>query len=122
MKEPQIAYPAIQECTASLDSVDKPSGVLRVWFLLLEGLYSAAISANSDFQPFLLDLLYSGVEKLLDDPGEVYSLVLPLFVKNKICGGRNFGRFGIQRPLFEMPNTFNMWFLKLLSLRILGCR
>lgn len=71
--EPEISYSPTYfsplECTPSLDTIDRPSGVLHVWFLLLEGMHSAAISANSTFQPYILNLLYSDLLQLMDNPG-----------------------------------------------------
>lgn len=59
------------DCGPSLDSIDRPSGVLRVWFLLLEGMHSAAISANSNLQPCILDMVFTDLTELIDHPGKI---------------------------------------------------
>lgn len=57
------------DCGPSLDSIDRPSGVLRVWFLLLEGMHSAAISGGQNLQPCILDMVFTDLTELIDHPG-----------------------------------------------------
>jgi brefeldin A-inhibited guanine nucleotide-exchange protein 3 len=55
---------------SSLDAVDQPSGVLRVWFLLLEGLASATVTCPRKFQPHTLDTLFQLLRDLMHVPGQ----------------------------------------------------
>ncbi|GLG94562.1 LOW QUALITY PROTEIN: uncharacterized protein GBIM_01757, partial [Gryllus bimaculatus] len=59
---------------ATLDSLDKPSGVLRVWFVLLEGLASATTTCPRRFQPHALDTLFQLLRELLHTPGPAFGL------------------------------------------------
>ncbi|PSN58203.1 hypothetical protein C0J52_05987 [Blattella germanica] len=52
-----------------LDHLDRPSGVLRVWFLLLEGLASATVTCPRKFQPHTLDTLFQLLRDLIHVPG-----------------------------------------------------
>lgn len=54
---------------ASLESFDKPSGVLRVWFLLLEGLASATMGCSRNCQPHVLDMLFNLLRDVFHFPG-----------------------------------------------------
>lgn len=54
---------------SSLDAMDQPSGVLRVWFLLLEGLASATVTCPRKFQPHTLDTLFQLLRDLIHVPG-----------------------------------------------------
>lgn len=57
------------EEVANLDTMDRPSGVLRVWFVLLEGLASATIMCPRRYQPHALDTLFQLLRDLLYIPG-----------------------------------------------------
>ncbi|XP_067003777.2 brefeldin A-inhibited guanine nucleotide-exchange protein 3 [Anabrus simplex] len=59
---------------ATLDSMDRPSGVLRVWFVLLEGLASATMTCPRRFQPHALDTLFQLLRDLLHTPGPDFGL------------------------------------------------
>ncbi|XP_049951444.1 brefeldin A-inhibited guanine nucleotide-exchange protein 3 [Schistocerca serialis cubense] len=58
----------------SLDALDKPSGVLRVWFILLEGLASATMTCPRRYQPYALDVLFQLLRELLSMPGAEFGL------------------------------------------------
>ncbi|PNF16156.1 hypothetical protein B7P43_G01116 [Cryptotermes secundus] len=58
----------------SLDALDQPSGVLRVWFLLLEGLASATVTCPHKFQPHTLDTLFQLLRDLIHVPGPEFAL------------------------------------------------
>ncbi|XP_063243212.1 brefeldin A-inhibited guanine nucleotide-exchange protein 3 [Bacillus rossius redtenbacheri] len=59
---------------ASLDAMDRPSGVLRVWFLLLEGLASATMTSPRRYQPHTLNTLFQLLRELLQVPGPEFGL------------------------------------------------
>ena len=54
---------------SSLENLDRPSGVLKVWFLLLEGLASATVTCPRKFQPHTLDTLFQLLRDLIHVPG-----------------------------------------------------
>ncbi|KAJ9574458.1 hypothetical protein L9F63_008384, partial [Diploptera punctata] len=58
----------LQNDMSSLDNLDRPSGVLRVWFLLLEGLASATVTCPRKFQPHTLDTLFQLLRDLIHVP------------------------------------------------------
>lgn len=72
---PMFCYPELtiskDETRLTLEVLDRPSGVLRVWFLLLEGLFSAAVAADSAAQPPLLDAVFADVLSLTQRPGKL---------------------------------------------------
>lgn len=55
---------------SSLDAVDQASGVLRVLFMLLEGLASATVTCPRKFQPHTLDALFQLLRDLIHVPGQ----------------------------------------------------
>jgi len=64
----QLLWPLPSD-VSSLDALDRPSGVLRVWFLLLEGLASATVTCPRKFQPHTLDTLFQLLRDLIHVPG-----------------------------------------------------
>lgn len=75
--ESTVSYSALSVSSTggpSLDDIDRPSGVLRVWFLLLEGMHSAAISAPASLQPSILDMLFTDLAELIVHPGPEFGL------------------------------------------------
>lgn len=60
---------------SSLDVLDQSSGVLRVWFMLLEGLTSATMTCPRKFQPHTLDALFQLLRDLMHVPGGYYYLL-----------------------------------------------
>ncbi|KAL0275112.1 UNVERIFIED_CONTAM: hypothetical protein PYX00_003074 [Menopon gallinae] len=75
--ESTVSYAALSVSPVagpSLDAIDRPSGVLRVWFLLLEGMHSAAIAAPASLQPCVLDMLFTDLAELIAHPGPEFGL------------------------------------------------
>jgi len=64
----RLLWPLPSEMS-SLDVLDQPSGVLRVWFILLEGLASATVTCPRKFQPHTLDTLFQLLRDLMQMPG-----------------------------------------------------
>ncbi|XP_042241028.1 brefeldin A-inhibited guanine nucleotide-exchange protein 3-like isoform X2 [Homarus americanus] len=68
----------------SLASMDRSSGILQVWYLLLEGLVGATMTCPRRYQPQVLDTLFSLLRSLPDCPGPTFGmycvnhLLLPL--------------------------------------------
>lgn len=54
--------------------MDKPSGVLRIWFILLEGLASATIVCAKKNQPHVLETLFKLLRDLIQCPGIKFGL------------------------------------------------
>ncbi|XP_045615029.1 brefeldin A-inhibited guanine nucleotide-exchange protein 3 isoform X2 [Procambarus clarkii] len=67
-----------------LASMDRSSGILQVWYLLLEGLAGATMTCPRRYQPQVLDTLFSLLRSLPDCPGSTFGmycvnhLLLPL--------------------------------------------
>lgn len=55
---------------ASLANMDQTSGILQVWYLLLEGLAGATMTCPRRYQPQALDTLFSLLRSLPDCPGK----------------------------------------------------
>lgn len=65
--------------------LDKPSRVLRVKVLLLEGLCGTTVASSPMCQPHILDVLYVLFMELLENPGNCcYLSYLPTFTVLKI--------------------------------------
>jgi brefeldin A-inhibited guanine nucleotide-exchange protein 3 len=69
----RLLWPLPSEMS-SLDVLDQPSGVLRVWFMLLEGLASATVTCPRKFQPHTLDTLFQLLRDLMHVPGPQFAL------------------------------------------------
>ncbi|EEC06539.1 hypothetical protein IscW_ISCW004487, partial [Ixodes scapularis] len=61
--------------TVSLEELDRPTGVLHVWFLLLEGLAGAVATCPRKYQPHTIDTLFQMLRGLRDVP-EMLELLL----------------------------------------------
>ncbi|XP_055954686.1 brefeldin A-inhibited guanine nucleotide-exchange protein 3 [Patella vulgata] len=67
-----------------LDELDNPSGILHVWFLLLDGLATSISSCPKTFQPQTLEMLFELLKSAGDTPGPSFAihcvnhLVLPM--------------------------------------------
>lgn len=59
----------------TLQAMDKPSGVLKIWYILLEGLSSAAIISATRNQPFIIDTLFKLLRDLSGNPGVNFALL-----------------------------------------------
>ncbi|CAB0036989.1 unnamed protein product [Trichogramma brassicae] len=69
-----------QPCTdgsrglASLQALDQPSGVLGVWYSLIEGLASATMICPRAYQPHALETLFHLLRATLETPGPLFGL------------------------------------------------
>lgn len=59
----------------TLQMMDKPSGVLKIWYILLEGLSSASIISAHKNQPIILDTLFKLLKELIENPGINFGLI-----------------------------------------------
>lgn len=67
----------LEECERqdlTLARMDKPSGVLRIWYILLEGLASNTIICARKNQPYALETLFKLLKDLLHCPGPKFGL------------------------------------------------
>lgn len=53
----------------TLDSLDPPTGILHVWFLLVEGLVGAVSTCPRKYQPHTMETLFSLLNSLKSIPG-----------------------------------------------------
>ncbi|XP_008550828.1 brefeldin A-inhibited guanine nucleotide-exchange protein 3 [Microplitis demolitor] len=60
--------------TITLQSMEKPSGILRVWYLLIEGLASATMICPKRYQPHTLETLFHLLRDILNVPGPDFAL------------------------------------------------
>lgn len=58
----------------SLDELDHPTGVLHVWFLLLEGLAGAVATCPRKYQPHTVDTLFQMLRGLRSVPGHEFGV------------------------------------------------
>ncbi|KAK3879353.1 hypothetical protein Pcinc_016070 [Petrolisthes cinctipes] len=58
----------------SLANMDQTSGILQVWYLLLEGLAGATMTCPRRYQPQALDTLFSLLRSLPDCPGSLFGM------------------------------------------------
>ncbi|KAI4492341.1 hypothetical protein M0802_009851 [Mischocyttarus mexicanus] len=58
----------------TLQSMDKPSGILRVWYILIEGLASATMICPRRYQPHTLETLFHLLRDILNVPGPGFGL------------------------------------------------
>lgn len=58
----------------TLQSMDKPSGILRVWYILIEGLASATMICPKRYQPHTLETLFHLLRDTLNVPGPTFGL------------------------------------------------
>lgn len=68
------SLPSSQTIYTSLSKMDRPSGVLKVWHLLLDGLVSASISCTQQFQAAALETLFKILQDMMVIPGPVFGL------------------------------------------------
>lgn len=81
----------LEECerqSLTLAKMDKQSGVLRIWYILLEGLASNTIICTKKNQPFALESLFKLLKELI------------------ICPGPNFGLYCINHLLLPMVQNW----------------
>ncbi|KAK2577178.1 hypothetical protein KPH14_003335 [Odynerus spinipes] len=60
--------------SVTLQSMDKPSGILRVWYILIEGLASATMICPRRYQPHTLETLFHLLRDILNVPGPAFGL------------------------------------------------
>ena len=53
-----------------LGQLDKPTGVLRVWFLVLEGLTNTVSACTRNYQPQILQTLFDLLRSAAEVPGQ----------------------------------------------------
>ncbi|XP_037578110.1 brefeldin A-inhibited guanine nucleotide-exchange protein 3 isoform X2 [Dermacentor silvarum] len=66
--------PASVDQTVSLAELDRPTGVLHVWFLLLEGLAGAVATCPRRYQPHTIDTLFQMLRGLREVPGPEFGV------------------------------------------------
>ncbi|KAH6929002.1 hypothetical protein HPB50_022379 [Hyalomma asiaticum] len=66
--------PASVDQTVSLAELDQPTGVLHVWFLLLEGLAGAVATCPRRYQPHTIDTLFQMLRGLREVPGPEFGV------------------------------------------------
>ncbi|XP_014227579.1 brefeldin A-inhibited guanine nucleotide-exchange protein 3 [Trichogramma pretiosum] len=66
--------PAESHKLASLQALDQPSGVLGVWYSLIEGLASATMICPRAYQPHALETLFHLLRSTLETPGPLFGL------------------------------------------------
>ncbi|KAI0235879.1 Brefeldin A-inhibited guanine nucleotide-exchange protein 3 [Lamellibrachia satsuma] len=57
-----------------LGQLDKPTGVLRVWFLVLEGLTNTVSACTRNYQPQILQTLFELLRSTAELPGAAFAL------------------------------------------------
>lgn len=68
------SLPSSQTIHFSLSKLDRPSGVLKVWHLLLDGLVSASISCPQQYQAAALETLFKVLQDMMVIPGPIFGL------------------------------------------------
>lgn len=58
----------------TLAKMDRQSNVLKIWYILLEGLCSASIMAAHKNQPYVVETLFKLLRDLIDNPGVNFGL------------------------------------------------
>ncbi|XP_034951674.1 brefeldin A-inhibited guanine nucleotide-exchange protein 3 [Chelonus insularis] len=75
---PEVSYELLSKLdktqTITLQSMEKPSGILRVWYLLIEGLASATMICPRRYQPHTLETLFHLLRDVLNVPGPAFGL------------------------------------------------
>ncbi|XP_076763576.1 brefeldin A-inhibited guanine nucleotide-exchange protein 3 [Xylocopa sonorina] len=74
---PERAHDILMEnvdTITTLQSMDKPSGILRVWYILIEGLASATMICPKRYQPHTLETLFHLLRDTLNVPGPAFGL------------------------------------------------
>ncbi|XP_075552456.1 brefeldin A-inhibited guanine nucleotide-exchange protein 3 isoform X1 [Dermacentor variabilis] len=66
--------PAFVDQTVILEELDRPTGVLHVWFLLLEGLAGAVATCPRRYQPHTIDTLFQMFRGLREVPGPEFGV------------------------------------------------
>lgn len=69
----QALWPSASNQEVTLMMLDHSSGILQVWYLLLEGLAGATMTCPRRYQPQALDTLFTLLRSLPDCPGKFLS-------------------------------------------------
>ncbi|XP_063904392.1 brefeldin A-inhibited guanine nucleotide-exchange protein 3 isoform X1 [Zophobas morio] len=67
----------LEQCESTgitLAKMDRQSNVLKIWYILLEGLSSASIMAAQKNQPYVVETLFKLLRDLIDNPGVNFGL------------------------------------------------
>jgi brefeldin A-inhibited guanine nucleotide-exchange protein 3 len=67
----------LEKCETSgiiLSKMDRQSNVLKIWYILLEGLSSASIMSAHKNQPYVVETLFKLLRDLIDNPGVNFGL------------------------------------------------
>ena len=75
-EEKRVDSKWLQAGCSTLGELDKGSGVLHVWYLLLDGLATAISSCPRSFQPQTLTTLFQLLRDTANVPGEGAGVVL----------------------------------------------
>lgn len=59
----------------TLQAMDKKSGVLKIWYILVEGLSSASMVSANKNQPHVIEILFKQLRDLVDNPGINFGFV-----------------------------------------------
>ncbi|CAH0563479.1 unnamed protein product [Brassicogethes aeneus] len=79
----QISYkclstkPDFERCekmNITLNHMDRQSGVLKIWYVLLEGLSSASVTSAHKNQPYVVETLFKLIRDLIETPGINFGL------------------------------------------------
>ncbi|XP_054267407.1 brefeldin A-inhibited guanine nucleotide-exchange protein 3-like [Macrosteles quadrilineatus] len=84
----ELSYSALSvggECH-DVSAMDRPSGVLRVWVLLLDGLCGATVAACPQYQSHILDTLFTLLRELLVHPVSIQVLRVWVLLLDGLCG------------------------------------
>lgn len=75
---PEMSYDILTKIdpsqTMTLQSLDRPSGILRVWYILIEGLASATMICPRRYQPHVLETFFHLLRDTLNVPGPAFGL------------------------------------------------
>uniref|UniRef100_T1J3I1 SEC7 domain-containing protein n=1 Tax=Strigamia maritima TaxID=126957 RepID=T1J3I1_STRMM len=64
----------LEQAEITLDSMDAPSGILHVWFLLLEGLAATVSTCERKYQPYTMESFFVHLRGLYDSPGSQFGV------------------------------------------------
>lgn len=68
------SLPSSQTINFSLSKLDRPSGVLKVWYLLIDGLVSSSINCPQQFQAAAFETLFKILQDMMVIPGPIFGL------------------------------------------------
>lgn len=75
---PEVSYELLSIANdakvVTLQSMERPSGVLKVWYILIEGLASATMICPKKYQPYTLETLFHLLRNTFDTPGPLFAL------------------------------------------------